>query len=72
MSDTFPNLLARLHHERFTGEIVFCFAEGQPKVAKFVRTESVRLESRVRIPAHEPLLVPLAIVHVKALSLIHI
>ncbi len=62
----FPDLLDRLYRERFTGEVVLCFAEGQPKAAKFVRTDTVRLMTRPKVVDLPPLMVPLAIVHVKA------
>ncbi len=43
MIDTFPSLLDRLHREGYTGDLVLCFAEGVPKVARFVKSDDVRL-----------------------------
>ena len=44
-TESFPAVLDRLHREQFTGETVLCWAQGYPKVLKFVTTTDIRLDT---------------------------
>ena len=45
LAQQLPSLFARLARERYTGEIVICWAEGTPQVAKVISTRVIPLES---------------------------